>query len=116
MNRRSMNPNHAKRGPFEPLRPTKQRFNLYEITVSLLKAAEIHEGYWQLQVMFGQHAVNMAINGQTVPAAITQFAGLQLARVKALDPLTIDAAQDWIVFLWNRMRTTSRWRNTKNLW
>lgn len=85
--------NKHKSHPFGPPRPSKQRFNLFEITVALIKAAEIHEGYWQLQAMFGQSAVNMSINGQMMPTAITQFAGLQLTRVKELDPLTVDAAK-----------------------
>lgn len=84
--------NRHKSHPFGPPRPSKQRFNLFEITVALIKAAEIHEGYWQLQAMFGQSAANISINKQMAPTAITQFVGLQLQRVKELDPLTVDAA------------------------
>lgn len=83
--------NRHKSHPFGPPRPTKHPFTLFEVTVALITAAGIHEGYWQLQAVFGQSAANISINGQMLPTVITQFAGLQLTRVKDLDPLTVDA-------------------------
>lgn len=82
-----------KHGPFGPPLPTKQRFNLFEITVALIKAADLHEGLWQLQAVFGQSVANISINGHMAPTAVTQFVGLQLQRVKELEPLTVDAAK-----------------------
>ena len=69
------------------------RFNLYQVTVALIKEADIHEGLWQLQVVFGQSAANLSINGKTTPTAVAQIMGVQLGRFYKEDVLTVNAAQ-----------------------
>lgn len=84
------------RGVGKPLPSFKgkaYRFTLYEVTVALIRLADIHEGLWQLQVAFGHSAANLEVNGRMTPTTITQIMGLQLGRVDKLDVLTVDAAQ-----------------------
>lgn len=69
------------------------RFTLYQVTIALIKEADLHEGLWQLQVVIGQSATNLSVNGKMTPTAITQILGLQLGRVEKMDLLTVDAAQ-----------------------
>lgn len=68
------------------------RFHLLDVATALVKLADLHEGLWQLNVMFGQSAVNMTVNDRKLPTALAQVAGVQLTRVTEADPLTVDAA------------------------
>ena len=69
------------------------RFHLRDVAAALIRAADIHEGLWQVQVMFGHSAVNLNLNGHLTPSAIASVVGLQVARVEQADELTVDAAQ-----------------------
>lgn len=68
------------------------RFNFQQIATALVKYANLHEGYWQVQVTFGHSAANLNINGRISPTSIVQIGYLQLGRVDALDELSVDAA------------------------
>lgn len=83
----------GKANPFSAVKAKTVKFRLRDVAEALVKLADIHEGLWQVQVMFGNSAANLNLNGQLVPSAITAVAGLQLARVETLDELTVDAAQ-----------------------
>ena len=78
---------------FAKVKAKAVRFNLYQLTVALIKEAGLHEGLWQLQAVFGQSAANLSINGHTTPTAIAQVMGVQLGRVEKEDTLTVDAAR-----------------------
>lgn len=78
---------------FRPLKARAHRFSLFQLTVALLRAADIHEGFWQLQVVFGQTATNISINGKMTPTAFAQVMGVQLGRVEKPGDLTVDAAE-----------------------
>ena len=78
---------------FRGIKVNALRFNLYQVTVALIKEADVHDGLWQLQVAFGQSAANLSVNEKMTPTALTQILGLQLGRVDTMDVLTVDAAQ-----------------------
>src|SRR3990167_8180951 len=82
----------SKISPFNAVKPKTLKFRLQDVAVGLLQLAGIHEGYWQLQVMFGNSALNMNLNGVLTPTALINVAGLQLSRVEQLDALSVDAA------------------------
>ena len=81
------------RHPFGPIKDKTVKFRLRDVAEALVKLADLHEGLWQVQVMFSNSATNLNMNGHMVPCAITGVARLQLARVEALDEITVDAAQ-----------------------
>ena len=78
---------------FGPFKAKTTKFTLYQLTVALVKEADLHEGLWQLQVVFGQSAANLSINGATTPTAVVQVMGVQLGRVDKVDILTVNAAE-----------------------
>lgn len=82
----------GKTAPFAPLKTKGMKFHLRDVAAALVRMADLHEGLWQVQIIFGNAAANMNLNGAFVPSAITSVVALQLARVEALDPLTVDAA------------------------
>lgn len=68
-------------------------FQLRDVATALVRLGGIHEGLWQLQVIFAHSATNLNINEALNPSAIASVAGLRLGRVDQLDPLTVDAAK-----------------------
>lgn len=80
------------KGPFFP-KQKMVKFRLRDVAEALITLADIHEGLWQLQVVFGNSAANLNLNGHLVPTAITSVVGLQVSRVEQADELTVDAAQ-----------------------
>ena len=78
---------------FSTIKAKTVKFHLRDVAVALLKLADVHEGLWQIQVMFANSATNINLNGHMVPSAITSVAGVQLARVETEDELTVDAAK-----------------------
>ena len=78
---------------FSTIKAKTVKFQLRDVAVALLKLADVHEGLWQIQVMFANSATNINLNGHLTPSAITSVAGVQLGRVEALDELTVDAAK-----------------------
>lgn len=79
--------------PFRPVKSKALKFHLRDVAAALVKLADIHEGLWQLQVIFANNAVNMNLNNHMAPTAMASVVALQLGRVEALDELTVDAAQ-----------------------
>ena len=78
--------------PFSTLKAKTVKFHLQDVAIALLKLANVHEGLWQIQVMFANSATNINLNGHLTPSAITSVAGIQLGRVEQADELTVDAA------------------------
>src|SRR3990167_5114432 len=86
------------RHPFGPIKDKTVKFRLRDVAEALVKLADLHEGLWQVQIMFSNSATNLNLNGNLVPCAITGVAALQLSRVTNeregdQDELTVDAAQ-----------------------
>ena len=82
----------GKSNPFGALRQKTVKFHLRDVATALVHLAELHEGLWQIQMVFGNSAANLNLNEHLMPCAITAVAGLQLARVEEVDELTVDAA------------------------
>ena len=80
------------RHPFGPIKAKTVKFRLRDVAEALVKLADLHEGLWQVQIMFSNSATNLNLNGSLVPSAITGVAALQLSRVETADELTVDAA------------------------
>lgn len=79
--------------PFGAMKHKAVKFRLHDVAVALLKLADVHEGLWQIQVIFANSATNINLNGHLTPSAIASVVGMQLARVEqAGDELTVDAA------------------------
>lgn len=78
--------------PFGQVKTKTVKFRLRDVAEALVKLADLHEGLWQVQIMFGNSATNLNLNGALVPSAITSVVALQLARVETPDELTVDAA------------------------
>ena len=81
------------RHPFGPIKDKVVKFRLRDVAEALVKLADLHEGLWQVQVMFSNSATNLNVNGHLTPTAITGVAALQLMRVEQADELTVDAAE-----------------------
>ena len=79
--------------PFKSIQAKNIRFQLRDVAAAMIRAASIHEGLWQIQVMFGNSATNLMLNGHLSPSSIASVVGLQLARVEKEDELTVDAAK-----------------------
>src|SRR3990167_1422040 len=78
---------------FSTIKAKTVKFQLRDVAVALLKLADVHEGLWQIQVIFANSATNINLNGHLTPSAIASVVGMQLARVEqAGDELTVDAA------------------------
>lgn len=80
------------KGPFFP-KQKMVKFRLRDVATALIRLGDVHEGLWQIQVVFGNSAANLNLNGHLMPSAITSVAGLQLSRVAQADELTVDAAE-----------------------
>lgn len=71
-------------------------FNHKELIELLIKASNIHEGEWQLQVNFGFTAGNFGPDGDNVfPGSIVILNNVGLTRAKpdSPKPLVLDAAK-----------------------
>jgi hypothetical protein len=69
-------------------------FSHKETIEALLRAKEIHEGIWELNVNFGFVATNVDINNApTVPGAIVSVINIGLARQEKESILSIDASK-----------------------
>ena len=72
------------------------RFSHKEIVELLIKASDVHDGQWMLQVNFGFSAGNMGPDEDGVaPAAIAIVSGIGITRAKEDSPqaLVVDAAK-----------------------
>ena len=68
-------------------------FSHLAVVTALVKMAKLHEGYWQLEVVFANTAgINANINNTMMPAAVVPIARFGLLRVEALNALAVDAA------------------------
>ena len=79
--------------PFSTIKAKTVKFHLRDVATALVKLADVHEGLWQIQVIFSNSATNINLNGHLTPSAIASVAGVQLARVETEDELTVDAAK-----------------------
>lgn len=77
---------------FDPIETKGVNFQLRDVATALIRLGGIHDGLWQLQVVFGNTATNLEVNGALSPCAIASVAALRLAKVTQPGPLTVDAA------------------------
>jgi hypothetical protein len=71
-------------------------FSHKELLELLIKASDVHEGQWQLQLSFGFTAGNFGPNDDNVlPGAISVVSGVGITKAKADSPkaLVLDAAK-----------------------
>jgi hypothetical protein len=76
--------------------PTQFMFQHSELVAILIKAQDLHEGYWMLSLSFGLGAGNIASGegGEGAnPAAIVAVTGVGLQRVDKANPLAVNAAE-----------------------
>ena len=83
--------NHT-RSPFAPFPRTQVDFPWQDLTTALVKQAGLHEGLWKVGFSFGLQAMNININKQHLPAALSFIEKVVLTRVEKIDPLVVDAA------------------------
>ena len=63
------------------------------VATALGKIANLHDGFWQLEIVFGNTAgISVNINGAVEPAAVVPIVRFGLLRVEALNALAVDAA------------------------
>ena len=70
-------------------------FKYPEVTEALIKKAGIHEGKWQIILMFGLGGINMGPSpADIVPGAAVAVTGIGLQRATAKSPeaLVVDAS------------------------
>lgn len=80
-----------KRNPFAPIERNQVNFIWQDVTTALVKQAGLHEGLWKVGFSFGMHAMNVNIQQQHLPAAMSFIEKVVLTRVEKMDPLTVDA-------------------------
>jgi hypothetical protein len=69
-------------------------FELKELAEVLVKAQDIHEGFWGIYVEFGLGAANVPTGpGQITPAAISFVQKIGIQRFTEANSLTVDARQ-----------------------
>lgn len=69
-------------------------FTHKEIAEALIKQQGLHEGIWGIYVEFGIAAGNVAHpSGVVLPTAIVPLTKLGIQRMKADNPLAVDAAE-----------------------
>jgi hypothetical protein len=71
-------------------------FNYKEVGAALVKQAGLHEGKWQVVMVYGLGAANVGANPeQAVPACVVGITSIGLQRATADSPssLVVDAAE-----------------------
>ena len=75
---------------------TQIKFPFKELTAILIKAQDIHEGYWSVYAKFGINAINLSVNGApAVPSAIVPLLEIGLTRESDTEAgeLAVNAAE-----------------------
>jgi hypothetical protein len=69
-------------------------FSYKEVVTALLKAQDIHEGFWALFVRFGLNAANVGPNENEIrPTAILTIAEIGLQKAEKESNIAVDAAK-----------------------
>jgi hypothetical protein len=69
-------------------------FPYKELATLLVKAQDIHEGYWGIYVEFRFAASNLGVGeGKLVPATVTMVEAIGLQKFEELNTLSVDAAE-----------------------
>ena len=78
--------------PFGKPAPTAYALDWRKVASALVKALDLHEGYWKVGLNFTLAAGQTQFSGGLSPAAFLSVMGVTLVKAKEMDDLTVDAA------------------------